>query len=68
MKFPTFALAAVLALSSGATFAKGDGFDRSQEFNKRFRESQKQLKEKRQQAELQLNASKAAAKPPTEKK
>ncbi|MBD9483742.1 hypothetical protein IB229_12210 [Pseudomonas sp. PDM14] len=67
MKFPTIALATVLVMSSSAVFAKGDGYNKSYEANKRFRESQEKIHGKKQ-AEPQLRVPKVGAKPQTEDK
>ncbi|MDH0897590.1 MULTISPECIES: hypothetical protein [Pseudomonas] len=68
MKIQTLALATVLAITSTATFAKGDGYNKSHEARMRFRENQEKIHGKKQQAEPQLKTSKANAKPQTEDK
>ncbi|MCU9947830.1 hypothetical protein ACPA5B_27120 [Pseudomonas solani] len=43
MKKIHYALIALLALGSAPAFAKGDGFDRSYQFNQKVREDQQRL-------------------------
>ncbi|GAC1031661.1 hypothetical protein thsps21_24880 [Pseudomonas sp. No.21] len=68
MKFQTLALATIMALTSTTIFARGDGYKNSYEAQKRFRENQEKIHGKKQQAEPQLKATKADAKPRVEDK
>ena len=57
-----------MALTSTTIFARGDGYKNSYEAQKRFRENQEKIHGKKQQAEPQLKATKADAKPRVEDK
>jgi hypothetical protein len=61
MRFQALVIATVLAMTSTTIFAKGDGYDRSYEANKRFRERQSNI-HKKQQPESQFKSKEYSSK------
>ncbi len=75
MKYLKYALIAVLALGTAPAFARGDGYNKTQEFYQRFRENQQKYHGKKSDetqkasgADLKRSGSKDVEKSRTDSK